>query len=109
MLPLPRLARGIRHHRLLYTTPRTRRALHHPSVPARETNVLAIETSCDDTAVCLLSILEERDDEDPRKAGGRVKALVRFNGRATANNAAFGGIHPLVGKLLSPAVPSAPS
>ncbi|PKK42206.1 hypothetical protein CI102_14489 [Trichoderma harzianum] len=45
---------------------------------------LAIETSCDDTAVAVLE----------KSAGGRTKLL--FNERVSSDNRAFKGIHPMV-------------
>ncbi|GAM83371.1 hypothetical protein ANO11243_013580 [Dothideomycetidae sp. 11243] len=49
---------------------------------------LAIETSCDDTSV---AVLERRDHKsDP------VTAKLHYHDKITANNEAYGGIHPIV-------------
>lgn len=49
---------------------------------------LAIETSCDDTSV---AVLERRDH-----GSGPVTAQLHFHDKVTANNEAYGGIHPIV-------------
>ncbi|CAK7268149.1 Mitochondrial tRNAs modification protein [Sporothrix epigloea] len=51
---------------------------------------LAIETSCDDTCVAVL----EKDVAVP-SSGRRARARLLFEERVTADNRAFGGIHPL--------------
>ncbi|CAK7273874.1 Mitochondrial tRNAs modification protein [Sporothrix epigloea] len=51
---------------------------------------LAIETSCDDTCVAIL----EKDVAAPT-SGKRTSARLLFEERITADNRAFGGIHPL--------------
>ncbi|OAA66747.1 Peptidase M22, glycoprotease [Niveomyces insectorum RCEF 264] len=53
---------------------------------------LAIETSCDDTCV---AVLEKEKDDGPTAAGRPRKARLLFEERVTADNRAFGGIHPL--------------
>lgn len=52
----------------------------------RDLLTLAIETSCDDTCVAVLS----RDAAS--RAGG---ATLRFDGKVTSDNRAFGGVHPV--------------
>ncbi|KAF2221293.1 glycoprotease family-domain-containing protein [Elsinoe ampelina] len=49
---------------------------------------VAIETSCDDTSVAVL--------ETQHHAGGTAKAKLHFHKKVTANNEAYGGIHPIV-------------
>jgi N6-L-threonylcarbamoyladenine synthase len=52
--------------------------------PTRPLLTLAIETSCDDTCVAILS-----------KAPGRSSATLHFNEKVTSDNRAFGGVHPI--------------
>ncbi|KAF2155947.1 peptidase M22, glycoprotease [Myriangium duriaei CBS 260.36] len=60
-----------------------------PAFPRRRGLLtLAIETSCDDTSVALL---ERRDHKS-----GPVTAKLHFHDKITANNEAYGGIHPIV-------------
>ncbi|KAG8623572.1 hypothetical protein KVT40_008548 [Elsinoe batatas] len=49
---------------------------------------VAIETSCDDTSVAVL--------ETQHHAAGTAKAKLHFHKKVTANNEAYGGIHPIV-------------
>ena len=50
---------------------------------------LAIETSCDDTSVAVLSV-SRNDESSP------LRTKVLFHEKVTANSASYGGIHPLV-------------
>ncbi|KAF2461677.1 putative O-sialoglyco protein endopeptidase [Lineolata rhizophorae] len=54
---------------------------------------LAIETSCDDTAV---AVLEKHDNASPSAANNNPVATLHFNDKITSDNAAYRGIHPLV-------------
>ncbi|KAL5118399.1 Mitochondrial tRNAs modification protein [Pleosporales sp. CAS-2024a] len=72
--------------------PHTRRPASSPGLlwprPRRRPLVtLAIETSCDDTAVAVL---------DKHHDGRRPLAQLLFHKKRTANNAAYHGVHPLV-------------
>ncbi len=55
---------------------------HQPLCSSRSLLTLAIETSCDDTCVAILS-----------KSGGAARLL--FNKKVTSDNRAFGGVHPV--------------
>ena len=63
----PLLSRSLCHHRKLLT--------------------LAIETSCDDTAVAVL--------EKTQLPNGKVGATLHFHKKVTSNNTAYHGVHPL--------------
>jgi N6-L-threonylcarbamoyladenine synthase len=52
---------------------------------------LAIETSCDDTSVAVLSIDAWED-----RHGRKFNSEILFHERVTANSAQYGGIHPIV-------------
>ncbi|EFX02557.1 putative O-sialoglycoprotein endopeptidase [Grosmannia clavigera kw1407] len=54
---------------------------------------LAIETSCDDTCVAVLE--KEREQKTGEEKTRRRRARLLFEERITADNRAFGGIHPL--------------
>ncbi|KAK1988707.1 glycoprotease family-domain-containing protein [Colletotrichum cereale] len=58
--------------------------VHH--LPHRTLLTLAIETSCDDTCVALLS-------KDP---GPRGRATLHFNRKVTSDSTAYGGVYPPV-------------
>lgn len=53
----------------------------------RELLTLAIETSCDDTAVAILEKTQLRN--------GNVGATLYFHKKVTSNNTAYHGVHPL--------------
>lgn len=58
---------------------------------------IAIETSCDDTAVAVLSITAVRkNDKEKCEDVELLQSRVLFNKRITADSSVFGGIHPLV-------------
>ncbi|KAF2418951.1 hypothetical protein EJ08DRAFT_690576 [Tothia fuscella] len=65
----------------------------HSLLQIRAKTILAIETSCDDTAVAVLDI-DTSDDSTRSNVGPKTKLI--FNEKITANNAAFRGIHPMV-------------
>ncbi len=76
---------------------------------------LAVETSCDDTCV---AILEKEREPAASQNGGRRRARLLFEERVTADNRAFGGIHPLtaseshmaaLARLVQRAVPYLPT
>ncbi|EPE06317.1 glycoprotease family protein [Ophiostoma piceae UAMH 11346] len=61
---------------------------------------LAIETSCDDTCVAILE--KERQPPNQLESGNdveTVKSRLLFEERITADNRAFGGIHPLTAAI----------
>lgn len=60
-------------------------------VPRRNLLTLAIETSCDDTAVAIL----ERHDASSTTASQPL-ATLHFNEKITADNSAYRGVHPIV-------------
>ncbi|PNS21465.1 hypothetical protein CAC42_1244 [Sphaceloma murrayae] len=75
----------------------SRRVCGYPSAYGRKAGLaqrrrrlltLAIETSCDDTSVAVL--------ETTTTPTGRAKATLHFHDKVTANNDAYGGIHPIV-------------
>ena len=55
--------------------------------------VLAIETSCDDTSVALFRLEQYRDRDDEDYC---INSRVLFHARLTSNSAKYGGIHPIV-------------
>lgn len=55
----------------------------------RRLQTFAIETSCDDTSVALLTISSTKDEP-------KLKAEVLFHEKVTANSDGYAGIHPLV-------------
>lgn len=79
--------------------------LHQCTVPRRNLLTLAIETSCDDTAVAILERSSHTDNTShqslsnengiPRRARGRLAAQLLFNEKVTARNTGLGGIHPV--------------
>ncbi|KAF2815159.1 uncharacterized protein BDZ99DRAFT_191473 [Mytilinidion resinicola] len=72
---------------LLQTTPKCLLIRHH-----RTLITLAIETSCDDTAV---AVLETRTSSRAIHEG-EPRAVLHFHKKITSNSSAFGGVHPLV-------------
>ena len=54
---------------------------------SRKLLTLAIETSCDDTAVAVL--------EKAQLPNGKVGATLHFHKKVTSNNTAYHGVHPL--------------
>jgi tRNA A37 threonylcarbamoyltransferase TsaD len=75
------------HHRLISLRTLTTTASNKPSSSStkkRSLTTLAIETSCDDTAVAVLS----------KSANGKI--LLLFNERISSDNRAFKGINPMV-------------
>ncbi|TKX27478.1 tRNA N6-adenosine threonylcarbamoyltransferase-like protein [Elsinoe australis] len=80
------------------------------SLGRRGVLTVAIETSCDDTSVAILETQSLRN--------GDTKAELHFHEKVTANNDAYGGIHPIValeshqrslGPLLHKAIQHLPS
>lgn len=66
-------------------------------VPRRLLNVLAIETSCDDTSVALVQHETHQQCHTQSKTEWQADSLrVKFHQKVTANNDAYTGIHPLV-------------
>ncbi|KAF2440692.1 hypothetical protein P171DRAFT_457486 [Karstenula rhodostoma CBS 690.94] len=59
-----------------------------PAILTRHLVTLAIETSCDDTAV---AVLETKTLQNP----ATTVAKLHFHEKVTSNNAAFNGVHPL--------------
>ncbi|KAK5092183.1 Mitochondrial tRNAs modification protein [Exophiala xenobiotica] len=79
--------------------------LRRCAVPQRNLLTLAIETSCDDTAVAILerslhtdsTINESLSNENRTSQGARSRptAQLLFNEKVTARNTGLGGIHPV--------------
>ncbi|KXL50270.1 hypothetical protein M433DRAFT_61465 [Acidomyces richmondensis BFW] len=66
-------------------------------VAKRLLNVLAIETSCDDTSVALVQHETHQQCHAQSKTEWQAESLrVKFHQKVTANNEAYTGIHPLV-------------
>ncbi|KAF4554153.1 Glycoprotease-like protein [Elsinoe fawcettii] len=66
----------------------TTRWARHAVCDRRGLLTIAIETSCDDTSVAVL--------ETQHNSNGSTKARLHFHKKVTANNDAYGGIHPIV-------------
>ena len=77
--------RRIRHDQLIRPS-----FLTNPVSDGQQITTLAIETSCDDTSVAVLSL---RRAEGP---GAHWRSHVLFHERITANSNEYQGIHPLV-------------
>ncbi|KAK5711948.1 Mitochondrial tRNAs modification protein [Elasticomyces elasticus] len=78
---------------------RTTRNLSHarfttPDSDDRNCRVLAIETSCDDTSVAVVTARKHHGGEQASRPTWSVKT--HFHERVTANNDAHTGIHPVV-------------
>lgn len=62
----------------------------------RGLQTLAIETSCDDTSVAVLSLALTEDAKRDGRGLLHLKSQVLFHEKVTARSEGYGGIHPLV-------------
>ncbi|TKA65186.1 hypothetical protein B0A55_10751 [Friedmanniomyces simplex] len=58
--------------------------------------VLSLETSCDDTSVAVVTARKFHRPDDLHASEPKWKLETHYHERLTANNNAYGGIHPLV-------------
>ena len=87
----PRSVRSYPHHPV--------RSLTSPAIRetyGRRYRVLAIETSCDDTSVAVVTARKLDPPNGVHVPCPRIRLQTHFHERVTANNDAHGGIHPLV-------------
>ncbi len=98
-----RLLSNVNHHTLLVTARRTWTCSGRRSAASatredcrHKYRVLAIETSCDDTSVALVTAKKFRGTGEGQKRGPKWALEAHYHERLTANNEAHRGIHPLV-------------
>ncbi|KAF2007368.1 hypothetical protein P154DRAFT_419962 [Amniculicola lignicola CBS 123094] len=78
----------MRIHQTVHHAVRRPRLVCSTPCRARHLLTLAIETSCDDTAVAILETCKNTDT-------GRASAVLHFHKKVTSNNTVYHGIHPL--------------